>query len=79
MTTMRNLFSRMPLSILIVLCLTLGLAPFTPEPHLWEKLKMLASGELTELLDIFDLLLHGAPWLLLIIKLFLPPTSNQKE
>jgi hypothetical protein len=62
-----------------VLCLTLGLAPFTPEPHLWEKLKMLASGELTELLDIFDLLLHGAPWLLLIIKLFLPPTSNQKE
>jgi NADH:ubiquinone oxidoreductase subunit 5 (subunit L)/multisubunit Na+/H+ antiporter MnhA subunit len=79
MTTMRNLFSRMPLSILIVLCLTLGLAPYTPEPHLWEKLKMLASGVLTELLDIFDLLLHGAPWLLLIIKLFLPPTSNQKE
>lgn len=73
---MRNLFNRIPLSILIVLCLTLGLAPFRPEPHLWEKLKMLTSGELTELLDIFDLLLHGTPWLLLIIKLFLSPKNK---
>lgn len=76
---MRSLFDRLPLSILIVLCLTLGLAPFTPEPHLWEKLKMLASGGLTEPLDIFNLLLHGTPWLLLIIKLFLPANSKQKE
>jgi len=76
---MRSLFDRLPLSILIVLCLTLGLAPFTPEPHLWEKLKMLAAGGLTEPLDIFDLLLHGTPWLLLITKLFLPSTSKSKE
>ena len=76
---MRSLFNRLPLSILIVLCLTLGLAPFTPEPHLWEKLKMLATGGLTEPLDIFDLLLHGSPWLLLITKLFLPSTSKSKE
>jgi hypothetical protein len=76
---MRNLFNRIPLSLLIVLSLTLGLAPFTPEPHLWEKLKMLASGELTDLLDIFDLLLHGTPWLLLMIKLFLRPTGKTEE
>ena len=76
---MHSLFDRLPLSILIVLCLTLGLAPFTPEPHLWEKLKMLASGELTELLDIFDLLLHGIPWLLLIIKLFFLSTGKPEE
>ncbi len=76
---MRSLFNRIPLSILIVLCLTLGLAPFTPEPHLWEKLKMLVAGELTELLDIFDLLLHGTPWLLLIIKLLLIPKSKAEE
>ena len=76
---MHNLFKRIPLSILIVLSLTLGLAPFTPEPHLWEKLKMLASGELTELLDIFDLLLHATPWLLLIIKLLLPLTDKANE
>ena len=76
---MRSLFNRIPLSILIVLCLTLGLAPFTPEPHLWEKLKMLVAGDLTELLDIFDLVLHGTPWLLLIIKLFLLSKSNPEE
>jgi len=76
---MRSLFDRIPLTILIVLSLTLGLAPFTPEPHLWEKLKMLALGELTELLDIFDLLLHGAPWLLLAMKLFLQLTSKPEE
>ena len=78
MSTMHNLFKRIPLSLLIVLSLTLGLAPFTPEPHLWEKLKMLASGELTELLDIFDLLLHGTPWLLLITKLFLQLTGKSE-
>ncbi len=73
---MRSLFGRIPLSLLIVLCLTLGLAPFVPEPHAWEKLKMLASGALTDIVDIFDLLLHGTPWLLLIIKLFFQLTGK---
>ncbi len=79
MPTLRKAFQRMPLSLLIVLCLSLGLAPFTPEPHLLEKLKMLASGELSELIDIFDLLLHGAPWLLLIMKLVLPLTGKSEQ
>ncbi len=79
MSTLRKVFQRMPLSLLIVLCLTLGLAPFTPEPHLLEKLKMLASGELSELIDVFDLLLHGAPWLLLIIKLVLALTRKPEQ
>jgi hypothetical protein len=69
----------MPLSLLIVLCLTLGLAPFTPEPHLWEKLKMLAMGELVQPIDMFDLLLHGTPWLLLMIKLLLPFTGKPNQ
>jgi uncharacterized membrane protein len=76
---MRNLFERITLPLLIVVCLTLGLAPFSPEPHLWEKLKMLASGELTKLIDIFDLLLHGTPWVLLVIKLYFLATSKAKE
>jgi hypothetical protein len=54
---------------LVIISLTLGLAPFVPEPHVWEKLKMLAGGELTRPIDIFDLFLHGAPWILLILKL----------
>jgi hypothetical protein len=73
---MRHLLNRIPISLLIVLCLTLGLAPFTPEPHLWEKLKMLAMGELVQPIDMFDLLLHGTPWLLLMIKLLLPFTGK---
>ncbi len=54
--------------IVIILALTLGLAPFTPEPHIWEKLKMLASGELVRAVDWFDLLLHGVPWVVLGLK-----------
>lgn len=60
---------RIPLVIPVLLALTLGLAPFVPEPHLWEKLKMLAAGTLSRPIDIFDLLFHGAPWLLLALKL----------
>ncbi|NCA68804.1 MAG: RND transporter [Sphingobacteriia bacterium] len=66
---MLNWIDRLPLSVLLIVALTLGLSPFFPEPHLWEKLKMLAVGELVRPLDIFDLLLHGVPWILLILKL----------
>ncbi len=53
--------------IVILLCLTLGLAPFLPEPHLWGKLKWVAGGaQGMELMDWFDLLLHGFPFLLLL-------------
>ena len=55
-------------SLVIVVCLTLGLAPFVPEPHIWQKLKMLANGELHRPIDIFDMLFHGLPWLLLLAK-----------
>ncbi len=68
MTALRRLLDHIPFSILAILCLTLGLAPFTPEPHLWEKLKMLADGTLTRPVDIFDMVFHGTPWLLLILK-----------
>ncbi|WP_323783220.1 RND transporter [Thalassovita sp.] len=54
--------------MLIMAAIALGLAPFTPEPHLWEKLKMLAAGDLNRPIDIFDLCLHGFPMLLLAAK-----------
>ncbi len=64
-----NWLDRIPLLLLLLAALTLGLAPFLPEPHIWEKLKMLASGTLKRPIDIFDLLLHATPWLLLFAKL----------
>lgn len=66
-----------PLPIFITLSLFLGLAPFFPEPHLMEKIRMLQNGELTKAIDIFDLLLHATPWTLLMIKLSLVFKSRQ--
>ena len=60
---------KIPLSTLVVISLLLGLAPFAPEPHVWEKLKMLADGTLSKPIDIFDLCMHGTPWVLLMLKL----------
>lgn len=60
---------RVPLTVLVVAALLLGLAPLTPEPHLWEKLKLLFAGELQRPIDIFDLFLHGTPVVLLALKL----------
>ena len=76
-----NWLAKIPLSTLIIIALTLGLAPFVPEPHVWEKLKMLASGELSKPIDIFDLLMHGTPWVLVILKIGMslkPGESNSK-
>lgn len=56
--------------IWIVICLTLGLAPFTPEPHIWEKLKWIANGANgMRAIDWFDAFLHGTPWILLAVSL----------
>lgn len=47
--------------------LTLGLAPYVPHAHIYKQLRSLARGTLTQPLDVFDLLLHGAPWLVLLV------------
>lgn len=77
---MFNWLDRIPLGTLALIALMLGLAPFVPEPHLWEKFKMLVAGELYLPIDIFDLFLHGAPTLLLGIRLLRmttkPGTNN---
>ena len=57
----------LPWAIVIVGCLTVGLAPFAP-PHIYEKLVMLKDGELKRPIDIFDMLFHAIPWLLLVAK-----------
>ncbi len=61
---------RVPLGLLAAGAVLLGLAPFFPEPHLWEKLKMLAAGTLKRPIDIFDLVMHASLPVLLGLKLF---------
>ena len=51
---------------LIMICLSLGLAPFYPEPHIIGKVQWLMGGAVgMGAMDWFDLFLHGTPWLLL--------------
>jgi len=57
----------LPWELVILACLTLGLAPFAP-PHILEKLEMLFAGKLVRPIDWFDLFLHGAPWIVLLVK-----------
>lgn len=51
--------------IIALACITLGLAPYAPEPHIWGKLKWISGGANGMMpMDIFDTILHGLPWLL---------------
>ncbi len=53
--------------IVILLCLTIGLAPFFPEPHIWGKLKWIAGGaQGMQGSDWLDVLFHGFPFILLL-------------
>ena len=54
---------------LIPLALFLGLAPFYPQPHIVEKLRMLLAGTLKKPLDIFDLVWHTWPFVLLAYRI----------
>jgi len=56
---------------MIAVAVVAALAPWPvgPEPHLFEKLRWLAAGELTEVVDIVDLVLHAAPALLVVGRL----------
>lgn len=61
MKTDRNLL------IILLLCFTLGLAPFKPEPHIWGKIKWIIGGAVNmKVMDWFDFVLHGSPWVALI-------------
>ncbi|PKO29189.1 MAG: hypothetical protein CVU36_13290 [Betaproteobacteria bacterium HGW-Betaproteobacteria-9] len=61
---------RFPLGLLIAVALWLTVAPIVPEPHLIEKLRMLSEGTLVKPIDIFDLLLHSVPLVLLAVRLW---------
>lgn len=56
----------------IIASLTLGLAPFYPEPHIWGKIKWIAGGAHgMKWLDWWDFVMHGFPWALLLRLVFL--------
>ena len=62
--------------LFLIASLTLGLAPFNP-PHIWGKIQWLLGGNAfsaengMKSQDLFDVLLHGLPWILLLISILL--------
>jgi len=55
------------LRMAVVGTLTLGLAPFFPEPHILGKIRWIIGGAVgMQTIDWLDFLFHGAPWFLLI-------------
>ena len=58
------------LVIALLTTLTLGLAPFFPEPHFFGKVRWVLGGAHgMKPMDWFDLFMHGAPWVWLVFEL----------
>ncbi len=54
------------IKLLTIGALTLGLAPYFPQPHIWGKLKWIWGGATgMQYLDWLDFLFHGIPWILI--------------
>jgi len=68
---MFDFIAEIPYPLLIAATIFMALAPFSPEPHLVEKFRMLSQGTLTKPLDIFDLFWHLLPAALLLTKFFM--------
>ncbi len=65
---MLRFLDSIPYPVLIIAALLLLLAPFKPMPHVVEKLIMLKEGTLRKPIDIFDLLFHLLPTILVFLK-----------
>lgn len=64
----------------IAACLTLGLAPFTPEPHIVGKLRwIMGGGEGMQAVDYYDLIMHSLPFLFLIYLIFKQYNSTSNK
>ena len=55
---------------LIIGAVLMGLAPFVPMPHSVEKILLLVKGELTKPIDIFDLIFHLSPLIIIGLKFY---------
>ena len=70
--------------LFLIASLTLGLAPFNP-PHIWGKIQWILGGnafsgpDAMQGQDWFDVLLHGTPWVLLLISIFLNLFASTKK
>jgi len=73
---MFKLINKIPLLPLVVIAIFMALAPFSPEPHLVEKTRMLFNGELSKAIDIFDLFWHSLFLILLALRLLVSKAES---
>ncbi len=60
--------------------LTLGLAPFYPQPHIVGKIRWILGGAKgMSPLDWFDAVMHGAPWIFLFYLIISTAVKNWKK
>ncbi|MAD96211.1 MAG: hypothetical protein CMB99_02690 [Flavobacteriaceae bacterium] len=70
--------------LFLLASLTLGLAPFNP-PHIVGKIKWILGGnafsgpDAMKAMDYFDVLLHGSPWVLLLLSLITLAINKSKR
>jgi hypothetical protein len=76
---MMGWLDRFPRIWLVVIALYLAVAPILPEPHLVEKLRLLSQGTLVKPIDVFDLLLHSTPLVLLATRLWRDAQRHRSE
>lgn len=67
----KHLRTLLDYKLVVPLVFLLGLAPFLPEPHIVEKIRMLTAGTLRRPIDIFDLFWHAWPFALLAFRVAL--------
>ncbi len=67
------------LQLAIMSSLTLGLAPFVPEPHIWKQFQNLRLGRPMAMMDWVDVVMHGAPWVFLIVVLVSMAREKKRE
>lgn len=64
----------------VLAVLTLGLAPYYPEPHFFGKIRWLfGGGKGMQAADYFDLLMHGAPWIFFAYSIIIYAVSISKK
>ena len=62
------MFSYKAIVLWLFLAISLGLAPYFPEPHIYQKIILMGDPSFTfALIDWFDLGLHSLPWIGLMI------------
>ena len=65
---MLKILDKVSYSVLIVAASWMLIAPIKPMPHVAEKILMIKAGTLHTPMDIFDLLFHLSPLMVLLLK-----------